>query len=191
MTDGLWSEVVSIASDPFRREVAFYCGRKNFFMGRWIRHSMPPGHIMRFFKPAFIRFERLVNPTPVIDGPHGYLHQHLLHFNFSKGLTEWIDKHNRYSLMEAMQGLEELRAGSLNGASIFSRDPAVRRKVIKALSIRLPFRPLLKFLYFYLVNRGFLDGRPGLTYCLLQSVYEYMIVVKMKELQRQEKGLSV
>jgi hypothetical protein len=93
--------------------------------------------------------------------------------------------------MEAMQGLEEVRQESPQGFSVFSKDPAARRKALKALSFRLPFRPLLKFLYLYLVNRGFLDGRPGMTYCLLQSVYEYMIVIKMKELQRREKGLPV
>jgi glycosyltransferase involved in cell wall biosynthesis len=191
MTHELWEEALGIATDPFRPEVAFYCGRKNFFMGRWIRHAMPPGSIMRFFKPSFIRFERLVNPTPVIDGPHGYFRHYLLHFNFSKGLTEWIEKHNKYSFMEAMQGLEEVRQESPQGFSVFSKDPAARRKALKALSFRLPFRPLLKFLYLYLVNRGFLDGRPGMTYCLLQSVYEYMIVIKMKELQRREKGLPV
>ena len=42
-------------------------------MSRWIRHAYPPSMIMRFFIPAFVRFERLVNPTPVVSGPHGYL----------------------------------------------------------------------------------------------------------------------
>jgi hypothetical protein len=55
----------------------------------------------------------------------------------------------------------------------------------------LPLRPLVKFFYLYIVNRGFLDGRTGMTYCLLQSLYEYMIVVKMKELRRREKGLPI
>lgn len=191
MTPELAEEIHAIAEDPKRQEVAFYCGRRNMFMDRWIKHAMPPGNIMRFFKPGFIRFERLVNPTPVIDGLHGYLRHHLVHYNFSKGLTEWIEKHNKYSLMEAIQGLDEVRRGSLSAASVLSRDPAVRRKALKALSFRLPFRPLLKFFYLYIINRGFLDGRAGMTYCLLQSIYEYMIVIKMKELRREEQGLSV
>jgi glycosyltransferase involved in cell wall biosynthesis len=191
MTPALADEIRAIAEDPRRSEVAFYCGRRNMFMGKWIKHAMPPGSIMRFFKPSSIRFERLVNPTPVIDGPHGYLQGQFVHYNFSKGLTEWIEKHNKYSLMEAMQGLNERSAGSPNADSVLSRDPAVRRKALKALSFRMPLRPLLKFLYLYIVNRGFLDGRAGLTYCVLQSIYEYMIVIKMQELQRREKGLPV
>ena len=191
MTPELADEIRAIAEDPKRSEVAFYCGRRNMFMGKWIKHAMPPGNIMRLFKPPFIRFERLVNPTPVIDGPHGYLQGQFLHYNFSKGLTEWIEKHNKYSLMEAMQGLKERDASSPHADSVFSRDPAVRRKALKALSFRMPLRPLLKFAYLYVVNRGFLDGRAGLTYCVLQSVYEYMIVIKMKELKRREKGLPI
>ncbi|OAI49819.1 hypothetical protein AYO43_00125 [Nitrospira sp. SCGC AG-212-E16] len=191
MTPELVQEICEIAEDPKKSEVAFYCGRRNMFMGKWIKHAMPPGNIMRFFKPPFIRFERLVNPTPVIDGPHGYLHGQLLHFNFSKGLSEWIEKHNKYSLMEAMQGLEELRMGSINASSSFSGDPAVRRKALKALSFRLPFRPTLRFLYTYVLHLGFLDGWEGLTYCRLISMYEYMIVLKMKELRRKAKGLPI
>ncbi|RLS86274.1 MAG: glycosyltransferase family 2 protein, partial [Planctomycetota bacterium] len=41
----------------------------------------------------------------------------------------------------------------------------------------------------YFLQRGFLDGRAGFTYCKLQSIYEYMIVVKMRELARRERGL--
>ena len=49
---------------------------------------------------------------------------------------------------------------------------------------RLPARPLAKFLILYIVKRGFLDGRAGLRYAILQSIYEYMIVLKTKELTR-------
>jgi glycosyltransferase involved in cell wall biosynthesis len=191
MTPELAEEIYLIAGDPRRQEAAFYCGRRNIFMGQWIKHAMPPGSIMRFFRPGFIRFERLVNPTPVIDGQHGYLRGQLLHYNFSKGLTEWIEKHNKYSLMEAIQGLKERDTGSPDADSVFSRDPAVRRKALKALSVSMPLRPLLKFLYLYIANRGFLDGRAGLTYCVLQSIYEYMIVIKMQEIQRRSKGLPI
>jgi hypothetical protein len=35
----------------------------------------------------------------------------------------------------------------------------------------------------YLFRLGFLDGGPGLTYCRLLATYEYMIVLKMKEIR--------
>lgn len=189
MTPELALEIDEIAENPKRSEVAFYCGRRNMFMGKWIKHAMPPGTIMRFFKPPFVRFERLVNPRAVINGSYGYLHGQIIHYNFSKGLTEWIDKHNKYSLMEATQGLNERRSGSFDARSVVSRDPAVRQKALKALSFRLPLRPVMKFLYLYVFSRGFLDGRAGFTYCVLQAMYEHMIALKIQELQRHEKGL--
>lgn len=49
MTSELKEEVLAIARNPQEPHVAYYCGRRNFFLGRWIRHAMPPGNIMRFF----------------------------------------------------------------------------------------------------------------------------------------------
>jgi glycosyltransferase involved in cell wall biosynthesis len=190
MTPELRAEIQAIAADASRAEVAYYCGRKNFFLGKWIRHAMPPGMIMRFFKPGRIRFERLVNPVPVIDGPHGYLRHYFEHYNFSKGLTEWFDKHNKYSLFEAMEGMK-LRERPVGLGALFSRDRFERRRALKELSFRMPLRPLVKFLWMYVLKRGFLDGRAGYTYCKLQAMYEYMIVVKMRELARKERGLPV
>jgi glycosyltransferase involved in cell wall biosynthesis len=191
MTDALKQELLQIASNASESKVAFYCGRKNYFMGRWIKRSMPPGLIMRFFRPQHIRFERLVNPTPVITGEHGYLSNYFIHYNFSKGLSEWIEKHNNYSRMEAMEGLKLLRGELGEQPSLWSKDKALRRKAMKNLSFRMPFRPALKFAYMYFVRLGIFDGLAGLTYCTLQAFYEYMIVVKMRELRRREKGLPI
>ncbi|MCI0558375.1 MAG: glycosyltransferase family 2 protein, partial [Nitrososphaera sp.] len=84
MTEELKEELSREAKKDGNKNVAYYCGRRNYFLGKWIKHAMPPSHIMRFFKPKNIRFERLVNPTPLIDGPHGYLKNYLDHYNFSK-----------------------------------------------------------------------------------------------------------
>src|SRR5262245_12027803 len=190
MTEGLKDELVSIASDPSHVPVAYYCGRRNMFMGRWIRHAMPPGIIMRFFRPPHVRFERLVNPVPVIDGPHGYLRGMLVHYNFSKGISEWIDKHNRYSQLEAQEGMKLIHQASEKRPGLLDADPALRRRALKNLSFRLPWRPVLKFMYLYVLKRGWLDGKAGFAYCVLQSFYEYMIVLKMHELKRQARGVT-
>ena len=189
MTPELQAEIFAISKDRSRREVAYYCGRRNFFMGKWIRHAMPPGMIMRFFRPECVRFERLVNPVPVIYGTHGYLSEMFDHYNFSKGLTEWFDKHNRYSLFEAMEGMKILDGVRPGVSDLLSRDRFRRRKALKDLSFRIPLRPAVKFLWMYVLKLGFLDGRAGFTYCRLQAIYEYMIVVKMHELARRQRGL--
>ncbi|MFM8698351.1 MAG: glycosyltransferase family 2 protein [Phycisphaerales bacterium] len=189
MTPELQAEIAAIAADRTRPEVAYYCGRRNWFMGTWIRHAMPPGMIMRFFQPGHVRFERLVNPVPVIDGPHGYLRNLFEHYNFSKGLSEWIAKHNTYSQFEAMEGMKLLAGAPPSLRRLLGRDAFDRRKALKELSFRMPLRPLAKFLWMYVLKRGFLDGRAGFTYCRQQAMYEYMIVVKMAELRRKARGL--
>jgi len=67
----------------------------------------------------------------------------------------------------------------------------VRRRALKELSFRLPCRPAFRFFYMYIWRLGFLDGRAGLDYCRLLSIYEQMIVFKMSEIRRRAQGLSV
>lgn len=190
MTPELRGEIEAIAADESEKRVAFYCGRKNFFRGRWLKHAMPPGYIMRFFQPPHIRFSRLANPLPDIDGEVGYLKEHFLHYNFSKGLTEWFARHNKYSTYEAIETMRALRERPVKLKNLFSRDAMTRRFELKNLSFRMPGRPLFKFIYLYILTGGILDGRAGLIYCTLQSMYEYMIELKVKEMKRQEAGLT-
>ncbi len=189
MTEELLEEIAAIARDPDERRVAFYVGRRNYFSGRWIKHAMPPGDIMRFFKPPHIRFERLANPVPRIEGEVGRLRGQFIHYNFSKGIGEWFERHNRYSTYEAIESMRALRDDPLCWRDMVSRDRYRRRMQLKNLSFRLPARPVLKFTYMYLVKGGMLDGRAGLTYCILQAIFEYQIVLKIREMRRVEAGL--
>ena len=109
---------------------------------------------------------------------------HLLHYPFAKGLAYWIDRHNRYSTAEA-----EEKAKGVKGESklIFSRDPGLRRKGLKQLYMRLPFRPLAGFLYLYVFNGGFLDGKAGLRFALLRAFYEFLINLKLDEVRTADK----
>ena len=197
MTPELRAEIEAIADDwdagKRTREnndpVAYYCGRKNYFRDRWLKHAMPPGNIMRFFQPPLIRFARLANPTPTVDGEIGYLKQMFIHYNFSKGLNEWFARHNRYSTYEAKETIKALADNPVRLGNLFSADRNTRRLELKNLSFRMPARPVLKFFYMYLVQLGILDGPAGLTYCFLQAIYEYLIILKVHEMRRVERGL--
>jgi len=143
---------------------------------------------IRFFRPEFVHYERLVNPITVVDGPVGDLQHPLDHYPFSKGLSHWIARHNSYSSFEAQQILQN-RASQEPfrlRAAFLERDFNRRRFHQKELFYRLPARPLIKFLLLYVLKRGFLDGRPGFTYALLQSIYEAFIVLKVQELEQQQ-----
>lgn len=194
MTPELRAEIEKIASDwesgtrsvENNDPVAYYGGRKNIYRGKWIRHAMPPGNIMRFFQPPKIRFARDANPVSIVDGKIGYLNEHFIHYNFSKGIREWIERHNRYSTYEANETMKALANNPVKLANLFSSDRNTRRLELKNISFRMPCRPMLKFVYMYVIGRGFLDGRAGWTYCRLQAMYEYMIVLKVRELKRPE-----
>ena len=187
----LAQEIQSVTADAARQEVAYGVRFRNMFMGRWIKHScLYPTWVVRLFRPEKIRWERAVNPVAVIDGPKGLLRCHFEHYSFTKGMTEWFAKHNRYSQQEA----EEIMASmgrKLDLLGTISSDPVRRRKAWKQLAYCLPGRPLLMFFYLYFVRLGFLDGRPGLKYCLLRTMYERMIDFKVMELRRRLKGLPM
>jgi glycosyltransferase involved in cell wall biosynthesis len=167
-------------------KVAFRIQRRDFWGDRWLEHVQTTSQYLRLFRPEKMRYERLVNPISVPDGPVGEVSGYLNHFPFSKGMSHWLNRHNSYSSLEAQQIVNN-RAGnrpfSLEQA-IFGREVSERRFHQKELFYRMPARPVLKFLLLYLGKRGFLDGREGLNYALLQSFYEYMIVLKTSELSR-------
>ncbi|HEV7367982.1 glycosyltransferase family 2 protein [Arenibaculum sp.] len=179
----LASELRETAAAAGPELAAFYCGRNNRFMGAPVPHAMPPVPVMRLYRPGRIRFERLVHPVPVVDGRWGHLRSRIEHDTSSKGIIEWVERHARYAQLEASEGAAAREGVPRGGPSLLSRDRALRRRALKALSARLPFRPLLKFAYMYLVGRGFLDGRAGLAYCVLQAFYEYMIVLRTREMR--------
>lgn len=170
--------------------MAFRVQRRDFFLGTWLRHAQTSPFYIRLFRPRSIRYERLVNPVTLVDGHTGELTGYLDHFPFSKGTAHWLDRHNAYSSLEAQQILENRgRRADFNLRKAFlERDFNERRFHQKELFYRLPARPLLKFLLLYLGKRGFLDGRAGLTYATLQSFYEYMIVLKTRELDVRRPG---
>ena len=163
--------------------VAWRVQRRDFFMDRWLQHVQVSPYYIRLFRPERIRYERLINPITLVDGQIGVLSGPLDHFPFNKGISHWLARHNSYSTFEARQiasGCSGQRGFSL-GKAITARDFHERRFHQKELFYRFPARPLLKFLLLYVLKRGFLDGRAGFTYAVLQSFYEYMIVLKTRE----------
>lgn len=190
VTPDLHHSLLQAVEDP-RANVAFRVQRRDFLNGRWLQHVQTSPFYLRLFRPEKMRYERLVNPISVADGSVGEVSGYLDHLPFSKGIGHWIDRHNKYSAFEAQQIVENRAAHAAAGgpafslrAAFFERDFHRRRFHQKELFYRLPARPLIKFLVLYIAKRGFLDGSAGLAYATLQSIYEYFIVLKTKELLR-------
>jgi glycosyltransferase involved in cell wall biosynthesis len=159
--------------------------RRDFLFGRWLKHCQMSPYYIRLVRLGKVHYEREINEVLKVEGEVVDLPGHFDHFPFSKGVEHWFAKHNQYSSMEARE-LMKTRSGeyplSLRTA-LFGRDFNERRYHQKELFYRMPFRPLVKFLYLYGLRRGFLDGSAGLSYAAMASIYEYMISVKVTELR--------
>jgi len=166
--------------------VGYYAAERVMFMGRWIRHSTQyPRYQLRLLQRGKVWFTDYGHTErEVCEGATNFLKETYPHYTSGKGLSRWIDKHNRYSTDEAEETLRQLQQGSVNWRELFfGRSEVQRRRALKDLSLRLPFRPLVRFLYMYFFLGGFLDGRAGFTWCTLQAFYEYLILLKVWELK--------
>lgn len=163
--------------------VAFRVRRRDFWRERWLKHVQTSPYYLRLFRRDKMRYERLVNPVSIPDGPVGEVDGFLDHYPFSKGMRQWLNRHNSYSTLEAEQIVKNhanSQEFSLKRA-FFGKAFNERRFHQKELFYRLPGRPFLKFFLLYAVKKGFLDGSAGFHYAMLQSFYEYMIVLKVRE----------
>jgi len=156
--------------------------RKDFFMGRWLKRSSGyPIWFGRVLKIGAVKVEREINEEYNTDGSVEYLKEHILHYPFNKGIDYWIERHNKYSSMEAEYLTSNKSRQNISISNLFSQDPVNRRKVLKRTLYKLPFRSFLVFIYLYFFRLGFLDGKPGYIFCQLRTMYERMITIKMKE----------
>ena len=197
ITEELWDEIEQAIQKPGYN--GYYLNRRVFFLGKWIRFGGKyPDWNLRLFRHANGRYENLnteeirntgdneVHEHVIVEtGEVGYLKEDMLHIDF-RDLYHWLQRHNRYSNWEArvyyniLNGMAE--DGTI-GANLFG-DAVQRKRFLKKIWVRLPFKPLLRFVLFYFIRLGFLDGQAGYIYGRLLSQYEYQIGVKLFELQK-------
>lgn len=167
---------------------AYRVPSKMMLHGQWLRRSgMYPAYQVRLGRREALGFVQVGHGQRETLPPErvGTLEHALLHYSFSKGLDDWFERHNRYSTDEARLALAEAAEGEVDWSGLVATDATRRRRALKGLAARLPFRPTLRFLYMYVLRRGFLDGKAGYTYCRLLATYETMTVLKMKEARLQ------
>jgi glycosyltransferase involved in cell wall biosynthesis len=136
----------------FDKLTGFRIPRKNFFLGRWIKHGgFYPDPKLRLIRRGAGKFEEYgAHPTMKVNGPTGQLKHALIH-NAYPTLRGYIDHMNSYSSSGAIIAHQ-------NGHGTFSL-------------INIFVRPALTFIYNYFFRLGFLDGREGLLLHLYHSVY--------------------
>ena len=157
----------------------YHVGRHLVFLGRRLDHAYwYPDYQLRLFRAGRGHFEeRRVHEHLVVDGRVSESSIDVMHENL-KGISDYVGKLNRYADLEAQEILQPsgaLRQGSLRGGW------PERRRALKRVWLRMRGRAVLRFLWLYVVKRGFLDGRAGLIFCGLIAVHDFLIEAKVAE----------
>ncbi|PZO15949.1 MAG: glycosyltransferase [Leptolyngbya foveolarum] len=184
MTPQLFAECTAAVRSG--QHVGYYAAERVMFMNRWIKHSTQyPRYQLRLLDKQNVWFDDYGHTErEVIQGSHGFLTETYPHYTCGKGFSHWIEKHNRYSTDEARETVRQLLEGTVRWQDLFSRKSEVeRRHALKDLSLRIPGRPVVRFIYMYFFLGGILDGRAGFTWCVLQAFYEYLILLKVWEMR--------
>ena len=180
----------------------FYIKRRFYFMGRWIKYGgYYPTWLLRLFKKDTAIIERDINEHVRVSGRVGNLRNDFVDDN-KKGVTDWIEKHNKYATFEAKELLnhEKLKVGCkekrlINGerngiANLFGsqaqRKMWIREYIWNPLMPPL-IRPFIYFFYRYFFRLGFLDGKEGLIYHFLQGLW-FVFLIDVKYLEMRGNG---
>ncbi len=184
----LATEMQSAVSSVPEDIAAFRLRRHDYLWNTWLKHAQITPYYTRLVRRGRARYVREINEQLEIDGRIVELQQPLNHYPFSKGIAHWVGKHNVYSTMEAqLLASGQATADASLRTALFDKDRQTRRAAQKALFFHLPLRPLLKWCYMMFIRGAVLDGYAGLTYATLQSIYEYLIVLKTREIKARTK----
>ncbi len=169
-----------------------------YFLGRRLRHSGASFWKLSLFRKGLGRFEcRLQDQTTsmadmevhehvIVNGQTRRLQHPLVHHNV-ESLDRYIQKHNEYSNWEARVWLDGNKNEDEIRPSLWGTQ-AGRRRWLRRHFLELPGSPVLFSLYKYFVRLGFLDGVPGLIYCVFQGVQFFHIKAKIYELRALRKA---
>ena len=149
--------------------------RKDYLFGTWLRGASGyPLHFPRIFKVGSTVVRRSINEVYETSGDHIKWKNHVEHYPFDKGIHWWFERHNAYSSMEVVALKSEKNTEKEKFIS--------RRSKLKRIFYKLPIRPLIMFLYLFIFKLGFLAGRSGFHFSLMKAIYEYLILIKQKEM---------
>jgi glycosyltransferase involved in cell wall biosynthesis len=183
LTPALHHELVDLALRD--EKSAYLIANKLFFMGRWIkRASMYPFYQARLLRYGESRFTQLGHGQVLEHAIRGVgkVREPYIHHNFSRGIGDWLDRHNRYSADEASRlsgSRGPLMRSIVKLATATTKEQ--QQQAMKRLADRIPLRPLVRFGYLYFLRLSFLDGRAGFDYCVLMSFFDYLTRLKARE----------
>lgn len=158
LRDAIWRELLA------PRYSAYEMARRNRFMGRWLRHGegYPDWSVRLFNRERANWSEDAIHEKVIVAGRVGRLAGDLLHES-EQGIADYLDKQNRYTTLQA----EHLHARGKHAGLA-----------------KLVLSPILRFIKFYFVRLGFLDGVPGLVHIAIGCFNSFSKYGKLYELGR-------
>lgn len=169
----------------------YYLPRRFIFMNRWIKHGgYYPCYLLRLFQPKTALLDEAINEHVSVKGIIGKLKQDFVDHNL-KGIEFWIEKHNKYTDLEAkdlwIAKTNKVKSKGLNFKIQVERKKWIRQNIWNQLP--LLGKPFLYFIYRYFICFGFLDGKEGFIYHFLQGCWRYFLVdVKYIEMKLKLEG---
>ncbi|WP_088241399.1 glycosyltransferase family 2 protein [Calothrix rhizosoleniae] len=168
---------------------AFQLTPRYLFWGKWLKRSLGyPNWHDRLLKRGEVFYEDESGSMECFtkDTKTSRLYEPYDHYANSKGFSDWLERHDRYSSWEAKWAFDFLETNNLEA---FGTKGKNRLRVIAAKFWLL--RPPARFIYMYFIRLGFLEGWESFIYCLLHAMYEFMTIIKIIELKRKKAGLSI
>jgi len=173
--------------------------RKTIFQGRFIRHGgRYPLTMLRIWRRGKARAEDrwmdehiYLTEGSVVTFKGGFADHNL------NDLTSFTEKHNRYAGREALDVLNRRHHFFDTPVDLTATSTAKQAKIKRLLKEtvynRIPFE-LSACAYFflrYVVQLGFLDGREGLIYHVLQGFwYRFLVGAKVREMENAIRTVS-
>lgn len=190
LTPGLADEIRAVLPRLGPEVAGAYCSRRMTFQGRMIRWGgVFPVRVLRLFRYGRGGCEnRWMDEHIKVNGRTVDLRGEIIDDNWNT-LSWWIAKHNAYASREAVD-LLNLKYGFLPLDSVagWTAGQAGRKRWLKEkVYARLPpgLRAFAYFFYRYLLRLGFLDGRIGGAFHVLQGFwYRYLVDLKVLEVER-------
>ena len=167
-----------IDTEPY---VAYNIPGRQFFWGQWLRfgEASPYLQLKLFHRDRGHYDDRLVHERVIIDGAIGFMRHPMLHRS-RENMVETIDKLNRYTTGEAIRMYRTGQELYTPASGSYSQ----KNTVLKFIFRYLPAKPLMKFLYDYVIRQGFRDGYLGFVWAFCQGLYVFACYFKLWELKR-------
>jgi len=143
---------------------AYRFARTNKFMGRFLRHGegYPDKHLRLFDRRLANWSDDVVHECVVTSVKIGELEGDLMHES-GEDIYMYLNKQNKYT--------------SLQAQILFSKN--------KHVSVgKMLFSPLFRFIKFYFVKLGFLDGLAGFVHITIGCMNSFVKYAKLRELYR-------